>query len=312
LPWAECFAAHGSLRVLVLWSGARALFCLPLLRVEQDGQRRLGWLGEGSSDYLDALVAPEAEPPLIDAVWAALGELESEVDRIELGDVPAGSPLLRRGVPGWRLQQAAICPKLEPGFDLASFERTLPAWLLRNLRRSERRLNNQGALHWHGAVSEDVGACVEELFALHAARWSAREEAGVLAHPSVQTFHRAAAPRLLARGLLQLELAISAGRTVAAAYTLIRRHAYLYLNGFDPNVEGVSLGSLIIARAIRRAIAERREVVDFLRGQEPYKYAWGVADTRTFRLLRSVTSTQAARGATGSDNPSSCWRTKSA
>ena len=111
-------------------------------------------------------------------------------------------------------------------------------------------------------------------------------------------------PRLVARGLLELQVASWAGGAVAASYTLVRRHAYLYLNGFDPSIEGVSLGSLLIARVIRRAIAEGRQV-DFLCGQEPYKYAWGAADTRSY-VLRREPPRQAARGESGSASPSNC------
>jgi CelD/BcsL family acetyltransferase involved in cellulose biosynthesis len=293
LPWSHCFVEHGCLRVLVLWSGARALLCWPLRRFELDGRRRLGWLGEGLSDYLDVLAAPDADAAAFQTAWDALRELEADADQIELGDLPASSPLLTRSAPGWRLegwrlQVAAQCPRLEPGVDPAAFERTLPPWLLRNLQRSERRLQARDALRWHLARPEEATARLEELFAVHRARWQSQGEPGVLAHPSVQAFQRAAAPRLLARGLLQLEIAHQAGRPVAAGYTLVRRDAYLYLNGFDPSVTGVSLGSLVIARAVRRAIDEARDGVDFLRGQEPYKYAWGARDRQTYRLLRST------------------------
>lgn len=198
LPWSESFVAQGGLRVIVLWDGARAVLCLPLRQVELGGRRRLAWLGEGLSDYLDVLAAPDADEPAFQAAWAALRELATDAEQLELSDLPEGSPLLRGGA-GWSIHRGAVCPKLELDADAAAFERTLPPWLARNLQ---------------------IGS------------WS--------------------------------------DRAVAATYTLVRRPAYLYLTGFDPSIEGVSLGSLAIARVIHRAISAGRRTVHFLRGQEAY------------------------------------------
>jgi CelD/BcsL family acetyltransferase involved in cellulose biosynthesis len=306
LPWAECFAEQGTLRVIVLWVGARAVLCWPLRLLQHDGQRRLGWLGEGLSDYLDVLATPDADERAFELGWAALRELEADADRVELGDLPERSPLLRAPRPGWSVRAGAVCPKLEPGSDALAFVRSLPTWLARNLRNSERRLELRGAPKWRIAGASDAGALLQDLFALHGARWRARGEAGVLDHPSVQAFHRAAAPRLIARRLLQLEVASWAGRALAAAYSLVRGHTYLYLTGFDPSIEGVSLGSLVIGRVIQRSIVEGRQEVDFLRGQETYKYAWGATDRRSYVLQREARPRQAARGESGSASPSSC------
>lgn len=319
LPWAECFAEPGGLRVIVLWSGGRALLCLPLLLVDRGGQRTLCWLGAGLSDYLDVLASPAAGADALAEVLAAARELASDAHRVELGDVPGKSLLLATPEFGLQVVPSAICPRLHPGPDVAAYERRLPAWLARNLQRSERRLYARGQPRWQRADLASAPALLEAFFELHGACWQARGTPGVLEHPSVRAFHRSAAPRLLERGLLALEVLCLGERPVAAGYALVRSHAHLYLTGFDPTLEGVSLGSLVIWRAIRRALEEQRESVDFLRGQEPYKYAWGATDTQTYQLLLSASqqrpssvTDQAARGATGSARPSSCWRTKSA
>jgi CelD/BcsL family acetyltransferase involved in cellulose biosynthesis len=319
LPWAECFAARGSLRVIVLWDGTRALLCLPLLLVERGGQRTLSWLGAGLSDYLDVLASPGAGSDALAAALAVARELATEADRIELADVPANSSLLSTRAPGLQVAPGSICPRLQPGGDLAAYERRLPAWLARNLQRSERRLRARGRTHWRSAESGGAPELLEAFFELHAARWQARGTPGVLDHSSVRAFHHRAAARLLARGLLALDVLFLGDRPVAAGYAFVRSRAYLYLTGFDPSLQGVSLGSLVIWQAIRRALQERREAVDFLRGQEPYKYAWGATDTQTYQLVLSPTALQsgsandqAARGATGSASPSNCCRTSSA
>ncbi|HVZ34237.1 MAG TPA: GNAT family N-acetyltransferase, partial [Polyangiaceae bacterium] len=272
LSWAECFAEKSSLRVVVLWSGARALLCLPLRLWQPEGQRRLGWLGEGLSDYLDVIAAPEAEPSALAVARDALRELGADAASVELTDLPAQSPLLPSPGPGWLTEAASVCPQLDAGGDASAYERALPSWLRRNLRQSQRRLESRGPLHWRTATPDSVSSLLDDFFALHGARWQAQGMPGALSDPYVQGFHRAAAARLVARGLLQLEVLDCGGRAVTAAYTLVRERAYLYLTGFDPSLAGVSLGSLVIDRAIRRSILARRTRIDFLRGREAYKY----------------------------------------
>lgn len=60
---------------------------------------------------------------------------------------------------------------------------------------------------------------------------------------------------------------------------------YTYLGGFNPALEALSPGTVIIAHAIDEAIGEGRCAFDFLRGREAYKYAWGAADELTYRGL---------------------------
>jgi CelD/BcsL family acetyltransferase involved in cellulose biosynthesis len=81
--------------------------------------------------------------------------------------------------------------------------------------------------------------------------------------------------------MLELELCVVGGRPIAGAYVLARRDAHLYLTGFDPAYERCSAGSVVIGRSIARAIAAGRRSYDFLRGAEPYKYAWGATDAVT-------------------------------
>jgi CelD/BcsL family acetyltransferase involved in cellulose biosynthesis len=44
---------------------------------------------------------------------------------------------------------------------------------------------------------------------------------------------------------------------------------------------------VLINAAIEHAIREGCEEFDFLRGVEPYKYAWGAANQHTYRLCWS-------------------------
>jgi CelD/BcsL family acetyltransferase involved in cellulose biosynthesis len=110
----------------------------------------------------------------------------------------------------------------------------------------------------------------------------------------VLDWHREAAPRLLAAGLLRpLSLRI-AGKLVAVLYALADAHAvpdrrwFYYLGGFDPDAAALSPGTLLVGHAIEQAQAEGAAVFDFLRGDEPYKQRWGATNQpmTTLRIRR--------------------------
>lgn len=204
-----------------------------------------------------------------------------------------GSPLLSADAPpGWtdRVEPAEACLALPLPADFDALRGQVSAKTLRDLRTARRRAAEAGAA-WEEARPDTLDALLDALFRLHAARWQARGEAGVLDAAEVQAAHREAAPTLLRTGLLRL-LALRLGaEIVAVLYGLAdlpgrpSRRLHLYIAGFDPAHERLSPGMLLVAEAIERAIAEGISVVDFLRGEERYKSYWGARPEPTFRRV---------------------------
>ena len=61
---------------------------------------------------------------------------------------------------------------------------------------------------------------------------------------------------------------------------------YLYYNaGVDPDARELSPGVLMVYAYVARALASGKSRLDFLRGDEPYKYHWGARDEVIQRLL---------------------------
>ena len=117
------------------------------------------------------------------------------------------------------------------------------------------------------------------LFDLHAARWKIRNLPGVLADETTQQFHRQVARRMLDAGMLRM-YATRVGDRIAAVFYGFALHGtvYYYLSGYDPDLEKLSIGTLIVAHAIEEAVRDGATTFDFLRGAEEYKYAWGATD----------------------------------
>jgi CelD/BcsL family acetyltransferase involved in cellulose biosynthesis len=58
----------------------------------------------------------------------------------------------------------------------------------------------------------------------------------------------------------------------------------LYNSGFDPAHAKLAPGLVLLAHVIGDAITRRIPVFDFLRGEEPYKYAFGPEPRELFRM----------------------------
>jgi CelD/BcsL family acetyltransferase involved in cellulose biosynthesis len=290
IPWAR-HIAEGPPLVIALRDGGELVGVLPFY-VWHDpdaGTRKLFPLGIATSDYLDAAV-------LHGHGATALAAIAQHRLRFDLADWPQlrpGSPLLSAAIPpGWRerTDPAEPCPVLDLPADFEALRERVPAKTLRDLRTARRPAAERGG-NFETATPATLAELREALFSLHAMRWAGQDEPGVLARPEIRAMHRAAMPELLQAGLLRLLALRVEGRIVAVLHALAdppdraRRTLYLYLQGFDPAEERLSPGLLLVGHAVQTAIAEGFGRVDFLRGQERYKFFWGATNAPTWRRV---------------------------
>jgi CelD/BcsL family acetyltransferase involved in cellulose biosynthesis len=292
LPWWQ-HVGQGRLASVALRcpeSGTLVGFApLYVYRHAESGQRHLFPLGIATSDDHDVLTRPGDEARVLQALLAHLREQGDAFDVFDLPQLRSEAFVLRLAAPpGWRLSIAD-----DDAHPVLAWE-TAPAIaqaLAANLRTCRNRAARAGSLQFETADAASLPAMLEALFALHTARWSERAQAGVLADAAVRAWHRAAAPQLLAAGMLRLQGLRLDGEWIALAHVLAdpapahaRRSRY-YIGGFDPRQAALSPGALLIHHAIASAHDEGARAFDFLRGAEPYKYRWGAVDEPR-RVLR--------------------------
>lgn len=273
LSYARTFG--GALCTLLLRERTRLAGLVPAVR--HDGVVRM--LGEGVTDYLDGVFAESNGAPRPALVRTALATLAREgADLTCLRQEAA----LRAPFDATREEHMEVAPALDLGDDL---EHSLPRKLFDRVGYYRRRLAREGGVCAIASASE-LDEAIDALFRLHAARWHARGEEGVLADGRVQSFHRDVAKRLHARGVARLHVLRMEERIVSALYAFVDRgRAYYYIGGFDPSYAKLSPGVLLVAAAMEDAIASGARVFDFLRGGEPYKYAWGATDRVLYRRV---------------------------
>ena len=287
LPWCRRFAPP-RVAVVTLRRGGRLLGLLPgFMRRESPVEpRALALLGEGISDYLDALL----DPAHLEEEIVTLGEhLAERGEACDFEALREGSPLLRLPASRWcggEIKPSAICPALRLPARGVALDTVVSSETLRNVRRARTRASALGRLTSRLADAGSRAELVSALFALHGARWRGVGETGVLGGRAVRAFHDEASTALLDAGLLRLFGVYLDETPIASLLAFFARgRAYLYLQGFDPAFERLSPGLLAMACAIEQAFVEGVRVVDFLRGQERYKYLWGAEDEPTYRRI---------------------------
>jgi len=141
---------------------------------------------------------------------------------------------------------------------------------LRNeLRRKERRLQEQGLRHTRVGSREELEPALDALFALHRGRW------GTEASPffsELEPFHRAFARAAFDRGWVRLHVLSLEDRPVAANYSLrFRDDEWSYQLGRDLELEHASVGLISTVITVREAFAEGVSAYRLGPGRQPYK-----------------------------------------
>lgn len=281
LAWIEAFAPQSLFAIEVRHEG-RLVALAPLLIYPRNGERVLASVGGGVSDYLTPICDPGREPDLLRAIWDCTGE---EWDVLELTDLPGDAGFIKmRGLARFVQEHDSVSCLRLPG-STEELRKVFSKRQRANLRNAQSRMVRAGGGDFTTATLETTPEFLDDLFKLHAARWSIAGEPGVLAEGRIQSFHRACAPALLAAGFLRMDRLRVKGRTAAALYSLWDRGTvFCYLQGYDPEFSAISPGTQLMCRVMQQAVQSGMQRFDFLRGQEDYKQHWRARGESTYCL----------------------------
>ena len=258
------------------------------------------------ADYATFLTDPADVLAVTDAVAEQLSEQRSEPeaegelpwDVIDLRRLRCGDPVAdglalafgrRETSCAWTLnvEREDVCPvlTLPEGIDFEGYLDTLGKKERHEIRRKIRRAEVAGPIEL--TESRNPLGDIEGFTDLHQKRWSAEG----LFPPTPggersRVFLRRMFEEFGLDGTLRLSFLSVGDRRVAAGLHFDDGETLSFYNaGIDPDAKPLSPGILLAAWYIRLAITLGRRRVDFLRGDEPYKYAWGAADEPIQRIL---------------------------
>lgn len=282
-------------------------FCALYLPVRSTFIRTARFIGTGVSDYLDLIAAPGKEDAVAHAFLQFLEKNRRRWDWLDLREVRPGSVASRLVGGSTRLQaqswQDSMCTYAPLPSSWNAFRATLPKKFRQNLDRRASALERNYLVEYRLATAETLDADMDRFFELHQRQWNEKGAPGAMGSPAVQRFHKDVARALLEIGLLRLHVLSLDGETRATRYSFQKNNVVCgYLSGLDPNFAKFGLGNALMACFIRDGIeADGAREVDFLRGDETYKYGWGAQNrpsrriALTHRGLRSTAPVSAVR-----------------
>ncbi len=257
------------------------------------------------ADYATVLCAPGDLPSVAEAFAAHMAagpepddEHPEPWDAIDLRRLRCGDPvadelaaaLLRReAAEGWTLnvEREDVCPvaTLPEGVDVEGYLDTLGKKERHEIRRKVRRAEAAGVV----ALTESADPLdeLEAFIELHQRRWGAD---GLFpptpGGDASRVFFRRLYELFGPDGPVRLSFLTVGGRRIAAGVHLDGGDRLYYYNaGVDPEARELSPGVVMVARYAARAIELGKRHLDFLRGNEPYKYEWGAVDEPIQRIL---------------------------
>jgi CelD/BcsL family acetyltransferase involved in cellulose biosynthesis len=254
------------------------------------------------ADYATILADPADLPAVADALVAHLLARASgptpDWDVVDLRRLRCGDPVadalaaaFRRVemAVGWtlNLEREDVCPVVTLPLDgtIDDLLATLDKKERHEIRRKVRRAEAAGEVVL--LESAEPLADLEAFIDLHQARWGAD---GLFPPTSGGAQSRVLFRRLFelfgATGPLRLSFLMVGDRRVAAGIHFETADRLYYYNaGIDPDARDLSPGVVMVERYARRAIERGQRTLDFLRGDEGYKYEWGAVDEPIQRLL---------------------------
>jgi len=289
--WGQSAVMAGAqLRIGIAWHGDAMLAVLPLAVRRQSFIRSLEWVSQEFSDYCDALIEPDASILLVRQLWIAIHQAGG-FDVVRLAQVRPDS----------RVRQLLATTETRSG-KLQMRESRIPclgvakAWT--NGEDWFRSLNKKGRNNFTRGrrILCELGGEVEfEIVD------PTRTPVEPILHHIMELkrnwlqSHEPNSPLLGLDGSRQQEVLLAAlnaglmriflltcGGTIAAASLnfVYEDKLQAYLTAYDERYERASPGTILIIHYVKWAFARELRYVDFLRGDEPFKFRFANADIR--------------------------------
>lgn len=300
--WWEVYGKNKKLFVLVLRDGNNEVIAIAPFYIRRPKVLKSFWvnelrfLGTGedvSPDYLDFIIKKGRQAEAINSFMEYLYS-SSRWDVLNLTDVLSTSltvKVLAEVAADYGLlvkkAECAICPyiKLPSSWDeyLSGLGKNMRYNIKRRTRSLEKHFKVRNFI-WQDI--ERLKYAMEKLASLHKKRWEGRSSHYAFSSNEFNAFQQAAAREFALRGWLQLSCLELDGEIVGMFYDFCYRNKiYYFQGGFEPSLNSYSIGLVLRANIVRKAIEEGIKEIDLLKGAYEHKYRWTPFDRHTVSMI---------------------------
>ncbi len=235
------------------------------------------------SDYLDLIIRPGFESSVAECIILYLRKNSSLFDKIEFDEVSARSNVFKWLLPrldelswNYKIHKREICPRIHVPGSLSDFMQSLNPKIRYQLKKIERDISKDKIFEVIKIKSsQDLEHEFDEFVGLHQKRWNAKGLPGAFVDERFKNFLKEISSAFLQKGWLYLTSAYYQQNCIAVEYAFRYKNFYYdYLKAFDnqPSYSKYRPGRALLLQLIKDAISDKAQVVDLLRGSEPYKF----------------------------------------
>jgi len=235
----------------------------------------------GPSDYLDVIALPQCEAEVSLSIVNYLQTHTTLYDEIDFSNVPEDSIVMRRIVPELRrlnlpieVAQTDICPRLKIPASVASFLQEIKPAVRRRFSQAQKAVGELFIIETVQSA-EELQRALNELMLLHQRRWNQLGFPGLFADKRFRSFQVEIAKAFFTNGWLWLKTARNNGTCTAVRLGFVfNNRLYDYLSGFDEHSPASKRrpGIALLLDMMEDAIQLKLHTLDFLRGDESYKF----------------------------------------
>ena len=255
--------------------------------------RFLGTGEDVSPDYLDLIIMKDREDEAINAFIEYISRKDGW-DVLNLTDMLSTSisyAILEKAASDNGLivkrNECATCPYIQIPSSWEEYISGLSKNMRYNVKRRIHNLEkNFKTRYFIWQDIEGLQNAMERLAFLHNKRWEEKSSIHSFSSKEYNAFHQAVAKEFVPKGWLQLSCLELDGEIVGILYDYrYKNKIYYYQGGFDPSFYKYSLGLVLRAYVIQKAIEDKIEEIDLLKGGYDHKYKWTESDRNTVNLM---------------------------
>lgn len=241
-------------------------------------------------DYMDLLAATGHEAAVVEALLERLDGLEAK--RADLRGLAEGSSTLDllpalAEARGWTVarESEAVCPVVTLPEDWQSYVTGLRRKYRHEVRRKLRNLRSGKAVVDIEVVS-DPETIRERLPEFLRMMTTSRGDKAEFMTERMATFFHTLVDRMAPANQVQMYFLLLDGKRVATVLCFVcHGQLMLYNSGYDPDFRALSVGIASKVFCMREAIDTGLRAVNFLRGDEEYKFQLGAEPSPVTRLI---------------------------
>jgi len=203
--------------------------------------------------------------------------------RLDLGYLDGRMPATAHGIAALRLrgyrplvQQTLRAPFTDVSGEWDAFATRIGKKRRAELRRTERRLREQGDLHIEVYTGgPDLDARLAEGYRVEAAGWKGEQGTAIASTQTMGGFYTAVAHWAARQGWLHLVFLRLDGRAIAFEFILAHdRVMYDLKGGYDEQYRAWGPGIWLMHQILQRAFADDTRCIEWLGTDDPYKLEW--------------------------------------